>query len=182
MIGWRTYKYDAVAAKCILVGKKADTINKYLFLAGSQTLHIALLLLFIYPLLKHAARMRQGPREPLGKSCSLNSDGTLQSKTVRDKKDLLRMVFKCMMLSFLCVATDAFAIVASLYMVTASKTRHLIYNVNVLTNTIATVMSFVEWREMLVPFRNWGCSRKKQRSEAKADHSVVRHTDAETEN
>lgn len=139
MLGWRHYHYDPLKAKCKLTGRIAHVVNKYSFLVGSQVLHGVLLLLFIYPLVKHTLMMRRQRKSQ-------------SSQSAEEKESLMRVVRRCTLLSILCIVTDVLVIIFSMSVPDSpSKLRHFSYNVNAIINTVAIIASLVDWKRMLCP-------------------------------
>nr|XP_039265241.1 uncharacterized protein LOC120340908 [Styela clava] len=140
----RRYEYNPDINHCEKV--TADPIDNafgYLWTAGSISLHCTLVAMFVFPLIRLQSNSAEVKPSKKGKVTSSS------------RKRLLALVRRCLIVSILCVLTDVFVMLFTEYVINGqndSELRHFIYNLNVLVNITLIVISFKEWRQMLLPW------------------------------
>lgn len=180
ILGWRRYSYDPVKAKCTSTNPLANKVHKYLFLTGSTTLHIILVGLYVYPLVRQVMIMGLPTKALPGRMVNpsaVKSQGPNNNMprhitdSKKGKKGLMHVVVKCVLLSLLCVITDAVVIIVTSTVDLETKLRHFLYNINVILNTVAIVASLADWEHMLFPF--YCMLQHKSRGKGSSDGSNV---------
>ncbi|XP_039265532.2 uncharacterized protein LOC120341155 isoform X1 [Styela clava] len=157
---WRNYHYEPQLGKCVGIENAVYDVIPTLWLVSSTILHILLVALCVYPLIRHTTKLEQRRKSSIpalaandvrGASKRLKKESTTPSN---GQKNLMQVVTRCVVISLVCVITDGLTIAVTRYWFVHSyetKLRHFIYNINTLINVTAIVCSFKQWKAMLLP-------------------------------
>lgn len=144
MLVFRNYIYLEEKQRCKKIMHVVVKVIPMMWTVTSSTLHVLMVFLYAYPLLKHA----MNTRKPTNRAEGISSGST-------GNNGLMSLVRKCVVISLVCVVTDLTTMLITTYWIKtdySTKLRHTLYNINAIFNVVCVVLSLKKWRDMLLPF------------------------------
>lgn len=145
LICCRRYVFNTDYKSCQKLKGDSDAVLSNLWTASSLSMHVILVALFVFPLLRQY--FMYGQRR--------DSQNPPPSSATISRNRLMALVQRCLIVSVLCVSSDVTINLVTEHVIKNyrySQLRHLLYNINVLGNVILITVSFKKWRAMLLPW------------------------------